>query len=77
MVTEALLLLEEENPTDKKQIKTLSMARLENLYEKSDRVSDKIKVIDITAKLSGLYEQNINIGNKDEETIKFDIGIDV
>lgn len=75
MVTEAILMLEEENPTDKQQIKTMSMARLEDLYEKSDKVSDRLKVIDITAKLSGLYEQNINLGNKDDETIKFDIGV--
>lgn len=75
MIKEAIVLLDEMSPSDKNDIKTMSVARLEELYEKSTSPRDRLRILDLLNKICGTYETNLNVQTENEQIIKFDLGV--
>lgn len=77
MVKESVIMLNNISPSDKEEIKTISLARLENMYEESDskNIKDRLKIIDLINRVCGVYETNVNLQSDSDQTIKFDLGI--
>lgn len=72
---ETIVYLSEENKIDKEQVKVVNNLRLEELIDECTSVKDKLSTIDLINKTCGVYTTNIELSNKENETIKFDIGV--
>lgn len=75
IIEEAMLWLLSIDKTNREQMRVLNSNRLDYLFDEAKTVKDKSRLIDMLNKMYGLYEQNINIGNKDNEPIEIDIGV--
>ena len=57
------------------EYRVLNTERLDSLLDEADRVGDKIKILDLINKTNNVYETKVQIGNKEDEVIKLDIGV--
>ena len=71
---ETVVRLSEDNKIDKEQIRVIQNLRLEELIDECKTVKDKLSTIDLINKTCGVYTTDIQISNKGDEAIKFDIG---
>lgn len=75
IIDEAMIYLSENTLADKDVVKKLNYNRLDGIMDECENVSEKLKTIDLINKTLGVYETNVNL-NANENTFKFDIGID-
>lgn len=71
---ETIIYLSQENEINKEQVKVINNLRLEELIDECKTVKDKLSTIDLINKTCGVYTTDIQISNKGDEAIKFDIG---
>lgn len=74
LLIETLAYINKTFQEEKEQMRTLNQMRLDTLFGEAKSVKEKLNILDQINKLFNLYEQNVNVGNKDSEEIKFDIG---
>ena len=75
IIQEALVWLTKNSVKEAEHVKALNFERLDNLFKECKSVKDKIKIIDTQNRLYGLYETNVNVANKDNDEIRFNIGV--
>lgn len=75
IIQEALVWLTKNSVRESENIKHLNAERLDCLLGDCKNVKEKLKVLDMINRLYGLYETNVNVGNKEDEQIKFNIGV--
>lgn len=72
---EAVVWLATADEIDREQMRKLNAGRLDNLFDEAESLSDKLKIINMLNKTYSVYDTNVNIGNKESEDFKFDIGV--
>jgi predicted Ser/Thr protein kinase len=75
IIDEAMIYLSENTLADKDTVKKLNYNRLDSIMDECENVGEKLKTIDLINKTLGVYETNVNVSTN-ENTFKFDIGID-
>lgn len=76
MFKEAVIRMADLIPEDKREFQLINYTRLYDLYDSKISTKEKLKIIDLINRMAGIYEQNINIGNKEDEVIRFDLGVE-
>lgn len=75
IINEAIVWLSTQGKVTREEMRILNSERLDTLFGEARSVKDKLKIIDILNKAHGVYETNLNIGNKEDDVIKIDIGV--
>lgn len=73
IVKETIVYLHQENEIDREQLRSLNLARLDNIFGEAKSIKDKLKTIDLINKTGCLYDNNVNV--KTAEDIRIDIGV--
>lgn len=73
IVKETIVYLHQENEIDREHLRSLNLARLDNIFGEAKSIKDKLKTIDLINKTGCLYDNNINV--KTAEDIRIDIGV--
>jgi hypothetical protein len=72
---EAVIRLQQDVNMSKEQVRAISNARLENVWESAVTVNQKLKTIDLINKTNNVYETDVNV-NAGDNTFKFEIGVE-
>lgn len=75
IINEAIVWLSTQGKVTREEMRILNSERLDTLFGEARSVKDKLKIIDLLNKAHGVYETNLNIGNKEDDVIKIDIGV--
>lgn len=75
IINESIVWLSTQGKVTREEMRILNSERLDTLFGEARSVKDKLKIIDILNKAHGVYETNLNIGNKEDDVIKIDIGV--
>lgn len=70
---ETIVYLHQENEIDREHLRSLNLARLDNIFGEAKSIKDKLKTIDLINKTGCLYDNNVKVAVEDE--IKIDIGV--
>ena len=73
IVKETIVYLHQENEIDREHLRSLNLARLDNIFGEAKSIKDKLKTIDLINKTGCLYDNNVNV--KTTEDIRIDIGV--
>ena len=73
IVKETIVYLHQENEIDREHLRSLNLARLDNIFGEAKSIKDKLKTIDLINKTGCLYDNNVKVAVEDE--IKIDIGV--
>ena len=73
IVKETIVYLHQENEIDREHLRSLNLARLDNIFGEAKSIKDKLKTIDLINKTGCLYDNNVNV--KTAEDIHIDIGV--
>ena len=73
IVKETIVYLHQENEMDREHLRSLNLARLDNIFGEAKSIKDKLKTIDLINKTGCLYDNNVKVAVEDE--IKIDIGV--
>lgn len=73
IVKETIVYLHQENEIDREHLRSLNLARLDNIFGEAKSIKDKLKTIDLINKTGCLYDNNVNV--KTAEDIRIDIGV--
>lgn len=73
IVKETIVYLHQENEIDREHLRSLNLARLDNIFGEAKSIKDKLKTIDLINKTGCLYDNNVNVAMQDD--IKIDIGV--
>ena len=73
IVKETIVYLHQENEIDREHLRSLNLARLDNIFGEAKSIKDKLKTIDRINKTGCLYDNNVKVAVEDE--IKIDIGV--
>lgn len=73
IIKETIVYLHQENEIDREHLRSLNLARLDNIFGEAKSIKDKLKTIDLINKTGCLYDNNVKVAVEDD--IKIDIGI--
>lgn len=73
IVKETIVYLHQENEIDREHLRSLNLARLDNIFGEAKSIKDKLKTIDLINKTGNLYDTSVNV--KTAEDIRIDIGV--
>lgn len=73
---EACIRMSEEYRTDKEQVRAISNARLEGVWDDAKTVNQKLKTIDLINKTNNIYDNNVNV-SAGEDGFTFEIGVEM
>ena len=73
IIKETIVYLHQENEIDREHLRSLNLARLDNIFGEAKSIKDKLKTIDLINKTGCLYDNNVKVAVDDD--IKIDIGI--
>ena len=73
IVKETIVYLHQENEIDREHLRSLNLARLDNIFGEAKSIKDKLKTIDLINRTGCLYDNNVNVAVQDD--IKIDIGV--
>ena len=73
IVKETIVYLHQENEIDREHLRSLNLARLDNIFGEAKSIKDKLKTIDLINKTGCLYDNNVKVAVEDD--IKIDIGV--
>lgn len=73
IVKEAIVYLHQENEIDREHLRSLNLARLDNIFGEAKSVRDKLKTIDLINKTGNLYDTSVNVAVQDD--IVIDLGV--
>lgn len=73
IVKETIVYLHQENEMDREHLRSLNLARLDNIFGEAESIRDKLKTIELINKTGNLYDTSVNV--KTTEDIRIDIGV--
>ena len=73
IIKETIVYLHQENEIDREHLRSLNLARLDNIFGEAKSIKDKLKTIDLINRTGCLYDNNVKVAVEDD--IKIDIGI--
>lgn len=73
IVKETIVYLHQENEMDREHLRSLNLARLDNIFGEAESIRDKLKTIELINKTGNLYDTSVKVAVEDD--IRIDIGV--